>query len=111
MKFIVINTSVVPEITEVRLYKETMDHIVQEHPEVPFEIPCLRRAITDTIVLPTHVVKSYGTSYVFVDAETTNASGDPLRVPVKLVEGTSGRVRTAYFATTTTSPAIIWRRT
>src|ERR1700751_490928 len=111
MDFRVITTGIIAEITHVRLYDETIVHILEEHPEVPFSLPCLITAISDTITLPTHVEKSYGLSYVFVDAETTNAAGDPLRVPVKLVEGTTGRVRTAYFAAKEGLPEIIWRRT
>jgi hypothetical protein len=98
-------------VRTVRLYEETIVYIIEGNPEVPFGLPSFTHAISGAITLPTHVEKSYGSSYVFVDSESTNASGDPLRVPVKLVEGTSGRVTTAFFATTRGPREIIWRRT
>jgi hypothetical protein len=111
MEYIIISTNIVPEVQTVRLYQETMTHIIEQHPEVPFELPSLTNAITGAITSPTHVEISRQATYVFVDAESTNAAGDPLRVPVKVVEGTSGRIVTAYFATTTIVREIIWRRT
>lgn len=110
MSYIVIRTGVLSNITDVRFYEETKDHIEKEHPEVPVYLPSISYAIASTIAYPTHVEESYSGSYVYVDDETTNASGDPLRVPVKLVEGTSARVRTAYFATTEGISNIVWRR-
>jgi hypothetical protein len=110
MSYIVIKTGILSNITDVRFYEETKHHIEAEHPEVQVYLPSILYAIVNTIAYPTHVEESYGGSYVYVNAETTNASGDPLRVPVKPVEGTSARVRTAYFATTEGPSNIVWRR-
>ena len=97
-------------LEEIRLYEHTLEHIRQEHPEVPILLPMLQSAVESAVMRPTHVEQSYGNSYVFVDATSTNHSGDPLRVPVKAVTGTSGRVRTAYFASTTSARNVVWRR-
>jgi hypothetical protein len=94
----------------VRLYEETVEHILEEHPEVPVLLPVVQAAVEQAVVRPTHVEKSYGNSYVFVDQDSTNQAGDPLRVPVKVVGQGSGRVRTAYFATTTAPAIVVWRR-
>jgi len=107
----VIKTSVLPaELTEVRFYAETVDHVRAEHPEVPIELPSITEATEQAISNPTQVEKSYNNSYVFVDAGTTNAGGDPLRVPVKRVSETSGRVKTVFFASTEGSRNVIYRK-
>lgn len=60
---------------------------------------------------PYYVEKSYNDSFVFVDAGSTNFSGDPLRIPIKQIVGTtSGRVKTFYYAATSDTADIIWRR-
>ncbi|MCF6122505.1 MULTISPECIES: hypothetical protein [Mesorhizobium] len=107
----VISTDAVPGLKEVRLYESTIEHVKTEHPEVPVELPSIEIAVGSAISNPTHVEKSYGNSVVFVDTESTNATGDPLRLPVKLVgDGTSGRVKTFYFAETTGDRELVYRR-
>jgi hypothetical protein len=106
----VILTNATFGLVEVRLYEDTISHIREHHPEVPILLPCIASAVTNAIANPTHVEGSYGGSFVFVDANTTDASGDPLRIPVKPIEGNSGRVRTVYFAASGSSPNIVWRR-
>ena len=108
--FKVILTTVIPEVTEVRFYQETVEHVRAEHPEVALELPSVAAATEAALVNPTHVEQSYNRSFVFVGAGSTNASGDPLRIPVRVVEGTSARVKTVYFATTQTGDNVIWRR-
>jgi hypothetical protein len=108
--FKVIKTGILSQLTEVRFYDETVDHVKAEHPEIPIELPCVSTAVENAIVNPTHVESSYSNSYIYVDGGTTNASGDPLRVPVKGVSGNSGRVKTVYFASGNTTPNIIWKR-
>ena len=108
--YYVIFTNILPDVAEVRFYEETVDHVIAEHPEVPIELPSIRTAVGSAITNPTHIESSYNNSLVFVDANTTNASGDPLRVPVKQVSGNSARVKTVYFASSTGEPNIIWRR-
>jgi hypothetical protein len=94
----VISTSVFSGLTLVRLYDETIEKVEIEHSEIPVRLRCIQAAVENAIIEPTHIERSYGHSYVYTDATTTNASGDPLRVPIKVVEGTSGRVKTFYFA-------------
>jgi hypothetical protein len=107
----VIKTGAIPAVTEVRLYDETLDHVREDHPEVPIELPCMASAVERAITQPTHVESSHGGSFVFVDEESTNASGDPLRVPVKPIVGTSARVRTVLFAEADTpDDKIVYRR-
>jgi hypothetical protein len=110
--YIVIATPVFSGVTQVRLYEETVVHITEEHPEVPILLPSIYEAVKQTIVNPTHIEVSAtrANSFVFVDAQTTDAVGGPLRIPVRLVEGTSGRITTAYFAEVTGERDIVWRR-
>lgn len=106
-----IYTNVIPEVDTVRFYQETIVHVKAQHPEVPIELPCVDTAVSKAIAEPTHVESSYSNSFVFVDAGSTNRSGDPLRVPVKIIEGTtSARVKTVYFASTEADNNVIWRR-
>ncbi len=112
--YTVIYTSIISSITEVRLYEETITHIKESHgddfarsPEFPF--PCILDAVGNAIMNPTQVELSYGNSFVYVDETSTSLAG-PLRVPVKLVSGTSGRVKSFYFATPSGPRAIIWRK-
>jgi len=109
-EFTLIKTAVFSGVTDVRFYQEeTLAHIL-EHEEFPILLPSIHGAIERTIVYPTHIQASYGNAFVFVDAETTNWSGDPFHVPVKIIEGTSARIRTAYFAGPAGNPQIVWRR-
>lgn len=97
-------------VTEVRVYDETLDHVRRRHPEVPAELPSIAHAVAEAIDNPTHIEKSHSNSYVFVSYASTNRSGDPLRVPVKIVEGTSARMKTFYFASLSYDPEIIWQK-
>lgn len=91
-------TAAAGALVEVRLYDETLDHVRSEHPEVPIELPSMLAAIESAIASPTVVEQSHSNSVVFMDTTTTNQSGDPLRIPVKLVTETSGRIKTVLFA-------------
>jgi hypothetical protein len=108
--FTLIKTAVFAGVTDVRFYDETLGHIREHHPEVPILLPAIYASVSQCIVNPTYIEASYKNSFVFVDAESTDASGGPLRIPVRIVEGTSGRVTSAYFAHVTGSPNIVWRR-
>ncbi|SHE69154.1 hypothetical protein SAMN02745157_0722 [Kaistia soli DSM 19436] len=107
---LIIRTEIISSIDEVHLYDTTLAHIHEGHPEVQVYLPSILNAIEQAIVSPTFVELSYGNSLVFVDESSTNHSGDPLRVPVKIVQGTSGRVKTAFFATTQQGGNILWSR-
>ena len=103
-------STAIPEITHVRLYEETVEHVCENHPEIPAQLPSMTFAVEQAIVDPTHVEFSHAGAYVFVNTRAVNKSGDPLRVPVKIVEGTSGRIRTFYFASPSRPPKIVWRK-
>lgn len=102
-------TSVIPAITEVLLYEETIEHVIQNHPEFIL-LPSIIQAVEKTVVNPTSVFQRSASTFVYSDDETTNRSGDSLLVPVKVVQGTSARVRTFYFASTENFATVIWRK-
>lgn len=106
-------TTVINEVQMVAIYPETIHHIIRNHPEIGrnAELPSILHAIETTLTNPSRVERSYNNSFVFVDQNSTNASGEPLRVPVKLVVGTSARMKSAYFASTQGSRDVIWTRT
>jgi len=110
MTFTLIRTKVIGGLTEVRFYDDTITKIRRGHPEVPVELPSILSAAARAITHPSRVEQSHSNTYVYVDASTTNASGDPLRVPVRLVRGTSGRVTSVYFASRPATAYVIWRR-
>jgi hypothetical protein len=107
-----IPTSVISSVTEVRLYSETVEKVKAGHEEVPIHLVSMDNAIDSCVQNPTHVEVNGDSKYVFVSHESTNASGDPLRVPVKVVEGTSARITSVYFAegNSTADARTIWRR-
>ena len=95
--FDAIQTNIIPEVTHVRLYLDTSRHIRERHPEVALSAGMT--TIVDTIENPTEVYSSstdpHG-SYIYVSKNNT-LEDHPLTVPVKVVEGTSARVKTAYY--------------
>ena len=110
MTYFVVNTAF-PLVTEVRVYAETIDHIRDEHPEIPIELPSLIHGMTNTLEQPAYIEQgNRPNTYVYVDPTSTNASGDPFRVPVKIISGTSALVKTAFFASPENPPLIVWRR-
>ena len=96
----IIRTAAISQITVVRYYPETVQHIVEEHPEFAGELPSVMQAISDTVANPTMVYRSNtaaSTSFVFCSSQ--NTFGDlSMYVPVKVVTGTSGVLKTAYFS-------------
>lgn len=98
-----LETDAAPGIRRVRLYEETISHVRAEHggtftAQFPVEFPFVIQAVAKTVVEPTQVNESYGNSVEFIDENTVNFSGHPLRVYVKRVDGTtSGRVKTFFF--------------
>lgn len=101
-------TSAVPTLTVVRLYRETWEEkITVGHPEVnDFGMT----GVLNAVAAPTCVYRSAtrpDDSFVFVASGAT-FRGDPLHVPVKLVDGTSGRVTSAYFRQSSPSWQKLW---
>ena len=98
-----------PNLTEVRLYDETLEHIA-EHAEFRLQLPSQQTALVEAIANPNRAHDSTsdpGQSVVLV-SESFTYFGDPVHVPVKIVEGTSGRVRTAYFSSGTYGGRLLW---
>jgi hypothetical protein len=93
-----VRTHVFPAVAEVRIYQDTIEHIRKNHPEIPVELPSFQQAIENALIQPSWIESSRPNTDVFVDRRSANKSGDPLRVPVKIVSGTSGRLLTAFFA-------------
>jgi hypothetical protein len=108
--FKLIRTVVFAGVSEVRFYDETLDHVKKQHPEIPIDLPSIYEAVEQAVIAPTHIEAGHSNSVIFVDANTTNAFGDPLRVPIKIVAGTSGRIKTLYFASTEDVRRILWRK-
>jgi hypothetical protein len=48
----VFSTSVYSGVTEVRFYDETVQHIIEEHPEVPLLLPSITAAVERCIISP-----------------------------------------------------------
>lgn len=96
--YIKIETSAVEVVTEVLLYDETIAKVAIGHPEVPYHLPSMAEAVTKAIKQPTRVNRNRPKSVVYIDDATTNAGGNPLVVPCRIVEGTSARVASFYFA-------------
>lgn len=109
-EYSVIIVTVPVGLTQVRLYPETIQHVVEEHPEIPAELPIIAEAVVKALQDPSHVELSYSNSYVFVDRTSTNRAGDALRVPVKVIGNGSARVKTFYFATGSAAANVIWRK-
>jgi hypothetical protein len=112
--FKVFKTSAVSSLTEVRLYDDVFEHVKESHGDdfagsLSFPLPSIVHAVGNAIMDPTHVEEGHSNSVVFVDVNSTNASGDPLRVPVKIITGASGRVKTFFFASSNATPKIIFR--
>ena len=92
-----ISSTAIPAVSSVRLYTETMNHIGEKHPEVIDAVGL--EGILGTVSNPTRILESRTNpeqALVFV-SDNVKYLDNPLYVPVKLVEGTSARVRTAYF--------------
>lgn len=108
----VVETSVIPAVSHVRIYDETLTHIAEEHPEFDPFLPSLEHAIIDALANPTSVRASNaaygGTSYKFT-SEDHKRGNNQLVVPVKVVSGTSALVKTAYFADAVTGD-VVWSR-
>jgi hypothetical protein len=102
MSYIKIKTSAVAVVTEVLLYDETMAKVASGHREVPLELPSMAEAIKKAVINPTRTKQNRPRSVVYIDDATTNAGGDPLIIPCRIVEGTSARVTSIYFASSET---------
>ena len=93
--------SFVSGLEAVRFYEETRAHIWNNHPEISrifVGLPSFDVALTEALMRPDSILRSRRRSLVFVKHATTNWTGQPLCVPVKLIgNGRPGYVKTAYF--------------
>ena len=108
--FRLIETTVIPEVTEVRFYDETIPHLA-EHKELEHLIPSLETAIDDTISNPTEVYESnppHVRSFKYKSDRHLHGESS-LVVAVKIVEGTSALLKTAYFTSEVTGE-VVWRQ-
>jgi hypothetical protein len=109
---LVITVTSISEVATVHLYGDTLLHVEDHHPEVQPLLPSIIAAVEAAIIGPSSVEQDRPNTYVFVDENSTNAEGDPLRVAVRLVPNTqrSARVTTFYFASTEYVPNVVYRR-
>jgi hypothetical protein len=108
---ITIETAVIPELQTIELYESTTDHIRERHPELSY--PTMEAAViaaVSTTTTSVHASRTSKSSVIFVDSQTTNTSGDSLRVPVKIMGDGVGIIRTAYFSSVQSPGEVIWRR-
>jgi len=105
MSYIKIETTAVPAVTEVLLYEETIAKVRVGHPEIPVELPIVQGAVRKAIQQPTRTKQNRPRTVTYIDDATTNAGGDPLVVPCRIVEGTSARVASFYFASSENTEA------
>ena len=109
-----IKVTCVPQVETVRFYEETRQHVLSEHEEISrtfIRLPSFDDAVDKALSGPTHVEQSYNNSYVFVDKESTNRDGVPLRVPVKMIaNSTSGYVKTVFFGTSEVEGRLVYQK-
>jgi hypothetical protein len=108
--FIIIPTTAISQVGEVRLYEQQLKVLLEKHPELalPFQTP--RESISNTVAQPTHVYESAtnpGGSFIYISTRNTYEN-NPLVVPIKVIDGTSGRVQTAYYSERTGGGALLW---
>lgn len=104
-----VESTAVPNVSEVRLYSDVWEHIRQRHPEVD---AIGKEGVLQTVQSPSRVYLSNtdpDRGYVFASSDLKYID-HPLLVPVKTVEGTSGRVVTAYFSRNPYAGDLIWER-
>lgn len=105
-----IETGAINEVASVRVYDETIHHMGDAHPELRNFIPSLEFALHDTISRPTEVYAGnppHTNAFKFRSSNHLHG-GNPLVVAVKVVEGTSGLCKTAYFPSEVTG-SLVWR--
>ena len=108
--YVVFASTARPEVTLVRLYNETIGHIEERHPEVL--VIAGTDGIAEVIHRPSRVLLGSPdpeNAFVFVSDNVT-FGGASLYVPVKTVEGTSARVRTAYFRSDASLSQVLWEQ-
>jgi len=112
--FRVVTVTCISQVTEVRVYEETAKHVLDRHPEISrtfVGIPTFDAAIDKALTDPTYVGRSHSNSYVFVDEDSTNWAGEPLRIPVKVFANTtSAHVKTVFFGTSEEGDDLVYKK-
>jgi hypothetical protein len=107
----IFRSNIIADVDEIILSEETWQHIVANHPMMGFPsfeaaiIACVTSAATTV-----HQSRTNPRSLVYVDANSTNIHGNPLRVPVKRMESNSGYIATAVFASSESPGVVLWRK-
>jgi hypothetical protein len=99
-----------PGLTLVSLYHSTLQHIAEEHAEFKLQLPSLRLGLEMAIARPSSIFDSTTNpgGSVVIASNAITYFGAPVRIPIRLVEGTSGRVVTAYFDSSVYSGRLLW---
>ena len=108
-KVIKVVTSGVPELyPDVNIYDTTLEHIKDDHPEEFSHLDI----VYQTIEKPhrVHKSKTNPRSVILINEECTSASGDPLRVPIKVISATEAIMSTAYFSSSTDQGPLLWSK-
>jgi hypothetical protein len=95
----VFTSLILQNVQQILLSKETLNHILEDHSI--FGLPSIEAAIGSAVTVSATSVHQSRTNYrsvVFVDSNSTNIYGEPLRVPVKIVGNNTGFITSAYFA-------------
>lgn len=106
----IFSSQILSDVQQIVLSQETWDHILKDHGI--FGLPTFQTAIENAVTISATTVHQSRTnprSVVFVDANSTNIHGEPLRVPVKIVGNSTGFITSAYFAASKSHGDEIWR--
>ena len=108
-EYVEVVSTVLPDVSVVRIYATGVAHIGKNHPEVLDSAGM--EGIVDTIRNPTQILEGKprqekGT-YVYVSDNVTYKE-HPLNVMVKVVQEGSARLRTALF-TSDNNARVLWR--
>lgn len=109
--YVVVETTAIAQIAQVRVYDETLPHLGEGHPELSHVIPSLEHAIHDTISQPSEVYESnppHVASYKY-RSENHSYGNNHMVVAVKVVEGTSALLKTVYFSSEVKG-TLVWRQ-
>lgn len=107
--FKIVKTTATPQVSQVVCYDETLPHIAENHPEFDPLIPSLEHAIHHAIMAPTRVIQSNTDIHVggFKFCSDNHQRGNQgLVVAVKVIEGTSALLKTAYFTADVTGDVV-----
>ena len=106
----IFTSAILPNVQQIFLSDDTWRHILEDHSI--FGLPCVEAAIGNAVTVSTtsvHQSRTNQRSVVFVDANSTNIHGEPLRVPVKIIGNNTGFITSAYFASSKSHGFEIWR--